>query len=42
MLLVTNYENRYENQPQYAEETTSDEVIDLEPETHKRTWKDVE
>lgn len=37
-LLVSNDEN----QPQYDEDNVRDEVIDIEPETHKRTWKDVE
>jgi len=35
-LLVNNYENQqYKNEGEYAE------IIDIEPETHKRTWEDV-
>lgn len=37
-LLVSNAEN----QPQYNEKKAKDEVIDIEPITHKRTWKDIE
>lgn len=34
--------NSSENQSKYAENNTSDEIIDLEPVMHNRTWKDVE
>ncbi len=31
-----------ENQPHYDGDDVSDDVIDIEPGTHKRTWKDIE
>ncbi|MCA9350352.1 hypothetical protein KC874_01525 [Candidatus Saccharibacteria bacterium] len=31
-----------ENQTEYYDENTTENIIDIEPEIHKRTWKDIE
>jgi len=41
-LIGTMLVSNAENQTEYYDEIANEDVIDIEPEMHKRTWKDIE